>query len=222
MNELLFFLHLTVIFATTTLALRLGKEALVSWIVLLSVLANLLVLKQTSLFGMQATCTDVYVLGIMLGLNLLQEYHGISIAKKTTFLSFGAMLIFVALSKMHLLYHPAASDWTHASYEAILSHSPRILFASLATFFLVQQLDVRFFAYLAKRFSRLNLVYRTTICCITSQAIDTVLFSFLGLYGLTDNLLSLILVSFTIKALIALCSTPFTAFSKKFLPVNPQ
>jgi len=220
MNELIFFLHLILIFSFTIGALRLGKEALIAWIVLQSVLANLFVLKQVSLFSLQATCTDVFILGIMLGLNLLQEYFGTSLAKRTTFLSFGAMLVFVALSKIHLIYAPAGSDWAHNSYHGILSHSPRILFASLATFFIVQQFDVRFFAQLRKRFQNLHLVYRTSISIILSQALDTVLFSFLGLYGLTDHLLSLIFVSFTIKVIIAICAAPFTAFSKKFMPAN--
>jgi uncharacterized integral membrane protein (TIGR00697 family) len=216
MNELFFFLHLTLIFLCTVASLRLGREALIGWIVLSSMLANLFVLKQITLFSFQATCTDAYILGIMLGLNLLQEHYGASIAKRTTYYSFGAMVLFILLSKMHLFYLPAMSDWAHPSYDTILSHSPRILFASLATFFLVQQLDVRLFAFLKNKFGKLHLIFRTTVCLVLSQAIDTALFTFLGLYGLTDHILSLIFVSFCVKATIALCSAPFTALSKKF------
>jgi uncharacterized integral membrane protein (TIGR00697 family) len=154
----------------------------------------------------------------MFGLNLLQEYFGATVAKRTTFLSFGGMVLFVLLSKIHILYMPAQSDWTDHAYSTILSHSPRLLFASLATFFIVQQCDITLFAYLRRRFQKMHLVLRSVTCLILSQLFDTILFSMLGLYGLSDHLLSLICVSFTIKVLIALCSAPFTAMTKLFIP----
>lgn len=221
MNELLFFLHLSLIFLCTLVALRIGKEALIGWIMLSSMLANLFVLKQITLFSFQATCTDAFILGLMLGLNLLQEYYGAATAKRTTYYSFGAMALFILLSKIHLFYAPAASDWADPSYAAILASSPRIVFASLATFFLVQQFDVRLFALLKKHFSKMRLVFRATFCLLISQAIDTALFTFLGLYGLVDQIISVLLVSFTIKAIIALCSAPFTALTKK-LALRPS
>ncbi len=221
-NELLFFFHLILIFAFTIGALRLGKEALIAWIALQSVLANLFVLKQTTLFSLQATCSDVFILGVMLGLNLLQEYFGIFYARRAMFLAFSAMMSFVVLAKMHLFYQAHPSDWSQSSYDMILSHSPRVLLASLATFFLVQQFDIRFYGWLRRKFHGLHLTWRTTISIILAQGIDTVLFTVLGLSGVVDNLLSIILMSFIVKVIIAICSAPFTLLSKKVLPIKPE
>jgi queuosine precursor transporter len=210
------------IFSFTIGALRLGKEALIAWIALQSVLANLFVFKQTTLFSFQATCSDVFILGVMLGLNLLQEYFGVFYARRAMFLSFSAMMSFVVLAKMHLFYQAHPSDWSQDSYDRILSHSPRVLVASLVTFFLVQQFDVRFYGWLRRKFHGLHLAWRTTLSIILAQGIDTVLFTMLGLSGVVDNLFSIILMSFFIKVVIAICSAPFTMLSKKLLPIKPE
>ncbi len=222
MNELLFFFHLTLIFAFTIGALRLGKEALIAWIALQSVLANLFVLKQVTLFSMPATCSDTFILGVVLGLNLLQEYFGMFHARRAVFLSFSAMMAFVILAKFHLVYVPAGHDWSQLAYNTILSHSPRVLLASLSTFFIVQQFDVRFYSWLRRRFHGMHLTWRTTISLIISQGIDTVLFTILGLSGVIDHLFSIIVMSFMIKVIIAICAAPFTLISKKLMPERPE
>jgi hypothetical protein len=43
-----------------------------------------------------------------------------------------------------------------------------------------------------------------------------VLFSFLGLYGIVDSMVDIIVVSFGVKCLIVLASTPLIALSKKW------
>jgi len=221
-NELLFFIHLFLVFAFTIGALRLGKEALIAWIALQSILANLFVLKQTTLFSFEAVCCDVFMLGVVLGLNLLQEYFGRNHAKRAIFISFLAMLTFVIFAKIHLLYVPSASDWSQTSYSSILSQSPRMLLASLTTFFLVQQFDVRFFGWLRSRFCKLGLTWSTVISIILSQAIDTVLFSFLGLYGVVEHILSMIVVCFFIKVIIAISASSVTLLSKKIIAIKPE
>ncbi len=221
-NELLFFIHLFLIFALTLGALRLGKEALIAWIALQSILANLFVLKQITFFSFQAVCSDVFMLGVVLSLNLLQEYFGQSSAKRAIFISFLSMLSFVLLAKVHLLYTPAGCDWSQSSYDVILSQSPRMLFASLITFFLVQQFDVRFYGWLRRHFPNLNLTWRAMTSIILTQAVDTILFSFLGLYGVVDHILSIIVVCFIIKVVIAISASPVTILSKKIVQIKPE
>ncbi|MBS3904259.1 MAG: queuosine precursor transporter [Simkania sp.] len=222
LNEFLFFFHLLLIVAFTIGALRLGKEALITWIALQAVLANLFVLKQIPLFSLQVTCCDIFILGVVLGLNLLQEYFGALYAKRAIFLSFASMLAFAVLSKIHLTYLPSMSDWSQGAYNTILSHSPRILLASLASFFIVQQFDVRFYGWLRRYFHGKYLSRRTTISLIVSQAIDTLLFTFLGLSGVIDHLVSIMVMSFFVKVIIAVCAASCTALFKKFLPVRSE
>ncbi len=46
MNELLFFLHLILVFGFGVIALKLGKHYLTTWVAIQAILANLFVVKQ--------------------------------------------------------------------------------------------------------------------------------------------------------------------------------
>ena len=76
MNELIFFAHVLISVALMLGALRFGRVVLVAAICLQEVLANLFVLKQVTLFGLEVTCSDAYAIGSIIGLNLLQEFYG--------------------------------------------------------------------------------------------------------------------------------------------------
>jgi len=212
MNELLFLFHLLLCIAISYAAKKLGRDCLLAWIVLQPVLANLFVLKEILLFGFTVTCSDVYAVSALLGINFLQEYYGKKDAQKAVTLSFLAMVFFIAMSSMHLLYTPSVLDHTHAAYNTILSQAPRLVLASVITFFLVQQFDLRFFSLLKKRFTSLSYRARNCISLTISQLIDTFLFTLLGLSGLLSNLVEIFLISFVIKSVIgctlALFSSP--------------
>lgn len=210
MNEWLFFSHVLIVLGFALLALRLGQGALVAFIALQGVLANLFVVKQISLFGFSVTCSDVFAIGAILSLNLLQEHFGKEAAKQATKISLVALLFFALMAQIHLFYQPTPADTTHTAFTAILGSTPRIVFASIAVFYLVQLIDVRLFSLLKGKFP-----VRVAISLVSSQLLDTVLFSFLGLYGLVDSLFDVIVVSFAAKCLLIATSAPFVALSKK-------
>ena len=194
------------------ISLRLGERAIIALIALQAVFANLFVVKQISLFGLSVTCSDVFAIGTILSLNLLQEYFGKEKAKQAVNISLISLIFFGVMSQVHLLYAPISSDTTHPAFAQIFSSSPRILFASLFTFFLVQRLDLLLFSHLKGK-----LPIRIATSLVLSQFLDTVLFSFLGLYGIVESVFDIIAVSFLIKCIIILLSSPFTLFSKRFV-----
>lgn len=214
-NEWLLVGHIFTVILFSLGALRLGKEALISWIALQGVLANLFVVKQIDLFGLHVTCSDVYVVGSVFGLNLLQEFFGQSASKKSIFATFLGMLFMSIMSKFHVTYSPSVLDWSHSSYSTILEFMPRLLVASVTVFFLIQLFDVRFFAFLKSRFPRMPLTLRNSASMITSQGLDTLLFTFLGLYGVISSPWHVICVSFSIKLIVIVLVTPFSLFAKR-------
>lgn len=219
MNESLFALHLLLLIGISLGMLRAGREALITWIALQAILANLFVLKQMEFFGFTITCSDLFAVGGILGLNLLQEFFGPQSAKQATRICFLCMLIFALMSQMHLLYHPSPMDTAQLSYQTLLSPAPRLLIASLLTFLIVQQLDLRLFAKLRLRLSHWPLWLRNGTTLTLSQGLDTLLFSSLGLYGLVTHLSDIILMSFCIKLLIISGLTPISLLAKKYGPL---
>ncbi len=218
MNEALFFLHILIVLGFGFAALRLGPAVLTAWIVLQAIMANLFVIKQVCFLGFHVTCGDVFAIGSIFGINLLREYYPKEKAKQALWACFFAMLFFVVMAKVHLLYRPSSFDTTHSAFETILSASPRLLLASLAVFFVTQQIDLRLFTYLKRRFSSSPLTLRNGISVVMAQFLDTTLFSFLGLWGIVSHLFDIILVSFLIKLVVIALMSPLIHFSRRFLP----
>lgn len=220
MNEFYFISHLFIVSLFLWPALRFGREGLIAWVALQPILANLFVLKQIELFGFTVTCSDVYAVSTALGLNMLQEYFGKEAAQKTVRLCFYLLVFFVGMSLFQLLYHPSIHDTTHAAYSTILSVSPRLVAASIASFVCVQLLDVQFFAFLKRYSNRLSFFLRNLTSLTLSQFVDTLLFTFLGLWGIVNDLFDVFLVSFIIKLAISLALSLSSLKSRNYEPVS--
>lgn len=215
MNELLFFFHVLLVVGFVLVAFRLGKEALTVWIALQAVLANFFVLKQMLLFGYNVTCSDVFAIGSIASLNLLQEYFGKESARKAIWISFFAMVFFAVMSQVHLYYIPSNSDHAHSSFASLLTVTPRLLLASLLTFFIIQQIDLHLFSLLKRLFPQGPLGLRGALSLIITQFLDTALFTFLGLYGLGFAIGDILLISFLLKLLIIALTFPLNFFVRK-------
>lgn len=211
MNEFVFFIQTICVVGFSFLALNFGSAALATWITVQALIANLFVLKQVTLFGFQVTASDTFAIGSLMGLNLLQEYYGREEAKKASILCFFFLLFFAIVSQLHLFYQPNEADFSQASFQTILSLAPRLFFASVGTFFIVQRIDIAIFAFFQNKWSNRSFAFRSAFCLTISQFLDTLLFSISGLYGIVNSLFDLIFMSFFIK-LIAIFS--FTSVIK--------
>jgi len=198
LNESVFFIQVLACLVGVRLARKMGKIGLTVLSALFAIFANFFVLKQISLFGMTVTCSDAFVIGSFVSLSLLQEKEGKEAALRATSLSFAAILLFTLFSYLHLLYEPAASDGMHSHYAAVLLPTPRLLVASLTAFFCAQRFHLSLLPYLGLSFSLL-----------LSQALDTFLFTFLGLYGAVESISSIFWMSFGIKTVLIALVTPF-------------
>ncbi len=212
-NEILFFIHIFVCVGLVLYASKKTKNGLIALIILQAVFANLFVVKQISLFGFSVTCSDVFAIGGILGLNLFQEKYGKDEAKSVVKGSFLALVFFMVMSKIHLMYSPLSSDTTHVAFEQILSHTVRISLASICVYWIVQKIDIQLFAFLKTLFRSLPL--RVGISLVLTQFLDTFLFSLIGLYGIVDSLFDVILISFLVKCIIIFCCTLFTQFARR-------
>lgn len=214
MNELLFLTHILIITCSTIIALKISKEALVAIIAIFCILANLFVLKQINLFGLNPTASDAFSVGAILGLNLLQEYFGKNIAKKAIWTCFFALVLYAILSQIHLMYTPSIYDVSSRHYQFILQFMPRIAIASISVTLLIQHLDRIFYGFLKQKFNNNYFLLRNLISLFIIQLIDTILFTFAGLWGIVSNLWDIIIISFIVKVVTILVSVPIVALFK--------
>ena len=211
MNEMIFFIHIFLLFGALILTKRFGKEALITLISLQVILSNLFVTKQIELFGLSVTATDAYMIGSLVGMNLLQEYFGKESAKKVLTINTFILIFFTAMALIQIGYKPSPYDSLHPSFLAILSFSPRIFLSSIGCFYLSQKIDVELFSALRKK---LSLPLSMTLSLLISQALDTILFSYLALYGVVHSLSSIIIMSYAIKLITLFSMAPLTALLK--------
>ncbi len=216
MNELLFLAQIIIALTTTIICWRWSKEALIVNAVLQALFANIFLLKQISLFGLEVTASDVFAVGSLLSINFLQEFHGRKAASLTTWISFFSLLLFTLFSQLHLLYCPSLGDKSHCSYAALFSVAPRIFFSSLVAFWAAQQFDLRFFGWLTHKAHKLTFPMRSTLSLIASQGLDTVLFTFLALYGIASSIRDISLISFFIKCLTICVFFPLVSVIKNY------
>lgn len=217
MNEWLFLLHSFIVIGFVSLSLYLGKEALIVYISACWLFANFFISKEISLFSLEVTASDVYAIGGMFGLSLLQEYWGREASKLAVTISF-VVLVFATLSAcMHLYYTPSVNDISHDHYEKLLSPQARFLGASFITFAIAQQLDIFLFRKLRERLL-LPFFIRASLTVLIVQFVDTALFTLLGLYGIVHSIKDVFIVSYTIKVLVTILTLPFIALTQYLLP----
>ncbi len=221
MNELIFFLHILFLLLTLFVVIRLGKMALSFFVIFCVLCANLFVIKQISFFGLTITPSDPFTIISFLSINLLQEWYGKELSKKTLQLALFFSLVFLGASQIHLCYSPSLMDQTDSSFHKIFSFSPRIIFSSLFVFFISQKCNLTLFSWM-HRISTLSLNRRITISSLISQLLDTLLFSFLALYGIAERIFHIILVSYSIKVLCIFFSHPLVSLYRRFRKEGEQ
>lgn len=215
-NEFLFFFHVLLGMGFLLGALRLGRGALQAVIILEVVLANLFVIKQMRLFGFSVTCSDVYAIGAMLGLNLMQEYWGKEAARQCIKMGFWGLLFVTAMAYMHLLYRPFGGEEIQSAFSLIFASTPRIFLSSISVYFFVQRLDMALFGWMKQRWEG-GLGWRVGVSLFMTQVIDTSLFTFLGLYGIVASLSDVILVSLIVKGMVIAMSSLVVGLSRRWV-----
>lgn len=214
-NELLFFAQVIATVAFAMAACRLGSAALTTWVSVQALIANLFVLKQINLFGFDVTASDTFAIGSLVGLNFLQEHFGKEEAQKATKTCFFFLCFFALISQLHLMYEPSLHDFSQTAFHTLLSPAPRLLLASLGTFFIVQRIDIVFFAFLQRKIPNQGFALRVALSLTVLQLLDTILFSVTGLYGMVISLTDIILVSFLIKLIAIFSFTSIIQWAKK-------
>jgi len=105
----------------------------------------------------------------------------------------------------------------NSSYQRLLLPAPRLLFASLFTFFIVQKADLLVFSKLKTKCS--SFLAKNLYSLLSSQLLDTILFTFLGLYGLVASCFDVLLLSYLVKVAIIFSLSPLTHLFQKWIPL---
>ena len=226
-NELIFTCTVLIYLGSVLLLYKLfGKNGLFAFAIFSTLLGNIAVCKCVDLFGLSTTAGNVLYASTFLVTDILSEKYGKKDARKAVFYSFSIMLLWLLGTQLILWFTPNANDYINDSLKVVFGLVPRITIASLIGFICSQTIDVSLYHLIWKKTGdgKSKLWLRNNGSTLISQAVDTVLFTFLAFWGTypTDVFFSILITTYLFKAIVALVDTPFIYIARKIRPVEEK
>ena len=202
-----------------------GRDGLLVCIVLSILLANLQGPKLTTILGFQTSLGVIFYSSIFFATDLLSEKYGRETANRAVLMGFSVSCILVVMLTIALQFLPTDDPETaefsrtiQQSFENILDFTPRFVFGSLFAYLISQSLDVWLFHWIKRRTSGRWLWVRNNGSTMVSQAVDTLIYSFVVWWGVVElsTAIQLGMVKYGFKLGIAAFDTPFIYWARSW------
>jgi uncharacterized integral membrane protein (TIGR00697 family) len=226
-NELIFIITVLIYLGSVLALYRLfGKNGLYAFAIFGTLLGNIAVCKCVDIFGVATTAGNVLYASTFLVTDILSEKYGKRDAAKAVAYSFSVMVLWMLGTQLILMFTPNANDYISDSLRVVFGLVPRITIASLTGFLISQNLDVFLYHYIWGKTgsSGAKLWLRNNGSTLTSQAIDTVIFTTLAFWGVypANVFFSILITTYLFKAVVALLDTPFIYMARAIVPLDDE
>ena len=228
-NEILIIISFLIIYGGVMLFYRFfGKNSLIAFNVVATILANIEVLLLVNAFGVEMTLGNVLFASTFLITDIMSENHSRKDANRAVIISTLCSVFFVLISQMWLLYTPSGNDWASGAFHTIFSSTPRIVCASLVVYLISQLTDVwlyhKWWDWCKRRFGdeSKGLWIRNNGSTMISQLLNTMLYTLFAFYGTYSfqTLISIFASSYVIYVITSLLDTPFVYWCRKIYRRN--
>lgn len=224
-QEALWLTTLLIDLAGTVLLYRLfGKAGLQVAIATAIILANLQGPKLTVIFGLQTSLGVIFYSSIFFATDVLSENYGRAEANKAVRMGFAVSVIVLVMLSLALLFLPsdrpetaAYSASIHDAFATIVNFTPRFVFGSLLAYYVSQSFDVWAFHKIKQITGDRWLWLRNNGSTISSQALDTLIYSLVAWWGIVDLKTAIALggAKYVFKIGIAMIDTVFIYWAKR-------
>jgi len=218
-NNLLGLVSALVVLSLTVLVFRFfGRDGLYAMVVAAVIIANVQVTKTVVLFGLTATLGNVLYGAVFLATDVLSEVYGTREARRCVWLGFVAMVLTVIWMQFALWYVPGPEDFAHDALSTVFGLMPRVAAGSLLAYLVSQHHDISAFQFWRRKTRGRLLWLRNCASTMVSQAIDSVLFCFVALWGLYElnTWLQILATTYLLKWAVAVLDTPFIYLAVRF------
>ena len=224
-NNLIFIFTVLLYLGSALLLHKLfGKNGLYAFAIFSTILGNIAVCKCINIFGLSTTAGNVLYASTFLVTDILSEKYGKKDAARAVSYSIAIMILWMIGTQLMLLFTPNENDFVNEGMKLVFSLVPRVTFASLVSFVICQNLDVYLYHYIWSRTgnNKSGLWIRNNGSTLTSQLLDTVLFTTLAFWGTypLNVFLSILVTTYLFKAIVALADTPFIYLARKIVPMT--
>ena len=211
------------LFCTILLYRLFGKTGLQVAIAFSILLANLQGPKLTIIFGLQTSLGVIFYASIFFATDVLSENYGKKAAQNAVQMGFIVSIIMILMMSLALLYQPSTQLGTaeiskeiHNAFATIINFTPRFLIGSLLAYYISQRFDVWAFHYIKQQTGEKHLWLRNNLSTMSSQIIDTTIYSLVAWWGIVDlkTAIQLGLVKYLFKIIISIIDTFFIYWAK--------
>lgn len=225
MNNMLFIASVLVYLAAVLLLYKFyGKNGLFIFAVFSTVLANIQVCKCVDVFGLSTTAGNTLYAATFLVTDILSEKYGKKEAAKAVSYGITVTILWIIGTQLTLLFVPNGNDYINESLKVVFGLVPRIAIASLIGYSVSQSFDVFLYHKIWSKTGsdRSGLWIRNNFSTLTSQLLDTVIFTTLAFWGTypLPVFFSILLTTYFFKAVVAICDTPFIYLARRLQPMG--
>ena len=222
-NEILWFILLFFNFLMIiTMYKLLGKLGLLIYIPIATIITNIQVVITLNLFLMPITLGNITYASTFLITDILSEYHSKHDAQIAILIGFLSMIISTILMFIVTFMTPDKNGIImFESVKNIFSIQPRIIFASITTYLISQNVDISLFKFFKNKFpSRKFLWIRNNGSTLLSQILDNILFNLIAFIGVFDikTIIQIMISTYILKLIVSLLDTPFIYIAGKIKP----
>ena len=196
-----------------------GKQGLLAWVAIGTIIANIQVIKTVEIFGISATLGNVMFASIYLATDILNDIYGRKVAKRAVWLGFSSTLVMIIIMQMSLHFIPAPEDTAQNAFHAIFDVVPRIALGSIVAYIIGQHVDVFIFSLIKKLFSSdKTFIIRAYGSTIISSIIDTALFVSIAFIGSLPGMavFEIFITTYVLKLVSTIFNVPFGYIAKSF------
>lgn len=196
-----------------------GKQGLIAWVAIGTIIANIQVIKTVDIFGISATLGNVMFASIYLATDILNDIYGRKVAKRAVWLGFSSTLVMIIVMQMSLHFIPAPEDISQKALSTIFDLVPRIALGSIIAYIIGQHVDVFIFSMIKKVFqSDKTFIIRAYGSTVLSSIIDTALFVTIAFIGTlpASVVFEIFITTYVLKLVSTIFNVPFGYIEKSF------
>jgi uncharacterized integral membrane protein (TIGR00697 family) len=165
----------------------------------------------------------IFYSSIFFATDVLSENFGRAEANKAVRMGFAVSIIVLLMLSLALLYQPSDQPATrefsrniHEAFDTIVNFTPRFVFGSLLAYYISQSFDVWAFHRIKKWTGDRWLWLRNNLSTMSSQVVDTLIYSLVAWWGIVDIVTALKLgaAKYGFKLLIAMIDTFFIYWAR--------
>lgn len=216
-NELILVLEMIFIFSALLICKKVfGKNGVIGWVAVATILANLLTAKNVELFGLYTSIGTVWFASTFLATDILSECYSKEDAKQAVWFGVFANILFIIGSQITLRYMASPIDYANEYMQGLFALNLRISISSSIMYIIANFADIYIYNALRNRMNGKLMWFRNNAATIITNCLENFGFIALAFWGIYSGkeILTIAISTSIIEMLVAICDTPFLYLAK--------